>query len=50
MLQVESKFEDKGSLSAMVDVFNLCFFHAIVSSLQGSSGKLEFLPGLMSGF
>lgn len=50
MLQVESKFEGKGILSTMVDVFNLCSFHAAVSSSQGSSGKLEFLSGLMSGF
>lgn len=32
LLQVESKFEGQGILSTMVDVFNLCSFHAVVYS------------------
>lgn len=32
MLQAESKFEGEGILSTMVDVCNLCSFHAVVYS------------------
>lgn len=52
VLQVESKFGDKGIFSTMVDVFNLYWFHTVVSLYRSrsSSGKLEFFSDLMSGF